>query len=575
MDQLSLLPAAPAQQLVLRGYQQAAVNACYTHLRTRDDNPLIVIPTGGGKTPIIATISRDAVECWGGRVLVLAHVKELLQQAADKLSHMAPSVRFGVFSAGLGRRDKRQNVIIAGIQSVYQRAGELDAFDLILLDEAHLTPPEGDGMYQTFFADARKVNPKLRIVGLTATPFRMKSGSLCEPGGIFNSICYEVGVRQLIVEGYLSPLTSKGGKTRVDLANLRIQAGEFVASEVEQRYTDSIIESACQEVIEYTADRKAVLLFAISVEHGQKVCQAIERLSGQPCGFVTGDTLSHERTWTLSKFLSGNLKYLCNVNVLTTGFDAPHIDCVALLRPTNSPGLYYQMVGRGFRLSPGKSDCLVLDFGGNVIRHGPVDKLKMPGSTLGAGSPGDAPAKECPECQSLIAAGYSICPDCGYAFPQGERQPHDGTASDASVLSSVKLESYPVLDTYYSVHVKRGADEGTPTTMRVDYQLKVDCKAEWVCFEHSGFARQKAESWWAARSDEPVPATTAEAVAIANAGGLAESFEITVRHVEGEYDRVVGYKLGPKPMQLSEDDREEVLSAKALAPVDPFDDIPF
>ena len=144
----------------LRPYQQAAVDAVYDYLRQHDDNPCVVIPTAGGKTPILATICKDAVMQWGGRVLVLAHVKELLEQAADKLRVVCPELRFGVYSAGLNRRDTDQPVIVAGIQSVYKRACELDAFDLVIVDEAHLIPPDGEGMYRQFLADAKIVNPR-------------------------------------------------------------------------------------------------------------------------------------------------------------------------------------------------------------------------------------------------------------------------------------------------------------------------------------------------------------------------------------------------------------------------------
>lgn len=154
----------------LRPYQQDSIDAVYRHLRERDDNPVVVIPTAGGKTPILATICRDAIGRWNGRVLVVSHVKELLEQAVDKLKQVAPKLPVGVYSAGLKRRDTDHRVIVAGIQSVYRRACELDAFDLIVVDEAHLIPTDGDGMYRQFLAEARVINPHLRVIGLTATP---------------------------------------------------------------------------------------------------------------------------------------------------------------------------------------------------------------------------------------------------------------------------------------------------------------------------------------------------------------------------------------------------------------------
>ncbi|MFN7429769.1 MAG: helicase-related protein, partial [bacterium] len=160
---------------------------------------------------------------------------------------------------------------------------------------------------------------------------------------------------------------------------------------------------------------------------------------------MTGDTPDGVRAAILGRFRSGELKYLCNVNVLTTGFDAPHIDCVALVRPTMSPGLYYQMVGRGFRLHPGKNDCLVLDFGGNVLRHGPVDAIRIATDDRGDG---EAPAKECPNCQALIAAGYQTCPECGHQFPEPNRQQHEAKASTEGILSGqTTREEYRVSET--------------------------------------------------------------------------------------------------------------------------------
>jgi DNA repair protein RadD len=534
--------------LTLRPYQEEAKAAVYAHLQTRDDNPVCVIPTAGGKTPVMASICKDAVGRWNGRVLILAHVKELLEQTADKLTKVCPEVRFGIYSAGLKRRDTSHPVIVAGIQSVYKRACELDAFDLVLVDEAHLIPLEGDGMYRQFLADAKVVNPNLRIVGFTATPFRFKTGPICTPEGFLNHICFEVGVRELIVQGYLSPLVSKAGINKADFEGLHVRAGEFVADEVEQLMDEQwLVEAACGEMVAYTTDRRAVLIFASGIKHGQHIVRVLREKHGLECGFVSGETPTHERDAALNRFRRGELRFLCNVNVLTTGFDAPHIDCVVLLRPTLSPGLYYQMVGRGFRLHPGKANCLVLDFGGNVVRHGPVDQIKL---VERPGGNGQAPAKECPECLSVVAAGYARCPDCGYEFPPPERTKHDAKASDAGILSGQVTDTeYEVRDITYSVHQKRNAPDDAPRSLRVDYRLGLNhWQSEFICFEHDGYARRKAEAWWQRRSPDPVPDTAERAVELAEAGALAPTEAITVRSIVGEkYDRIVGYRLGPLP----------------------------
>jgi DNA repair protein RadD len=537
----------------LRPYQEKAKAAVYEHLRTRDDNPCVVIPTAGGKTPLLAMICKDAVNLWNGRVLILAHVKELLEQAADKLQTICPEIHFGVYSAGLRRRDTKHRVILAGIQSVYKRACELDAFDLIIVDEAHLIQPEGEGMYRMFLRDAKIINPHVRVIGLTATPFRLKSGMICGPENILNDVCYEVGLRELIRDGFLCPLVTKAGKVKAETSGLHVRAGEFVSDEVESLMDqDQLIEEACAEIVECTQNRHAVLIFASSVKHGRHIVAHLRQKHGVECGFIAGDTPTKQRDELLERFRDGKLKYLANINVLTTGFDAPNIDCVAILRPTMSPGLFYQMVGRGFRLFPGKKDCLVLDFGGNVLRHGPVDQIQIKENSPHGG--GEAPAKECPQCRALIAAGYARCPQCGYAFPPPERQQHEAKATDAGILSGQITDTeYEVRDVVYGVHTKRGATEDVPKTMRVEYRIGLDrWQNEFLCFEHDGFARQKAVLWWKQHSPDPTPDTVEQAVEIAKSGGVAHTDAIVIRHIAGDkYDRIIGYRIGPMPEPIA------------------------
>jgi DNA repair protein RadD len=541
----------------LRNYQLKAVESVYDHIRTREDNPLVVIPTGGGKTPVIATICRDAVLTWSGRVLVLAHVKELLEQTHGKLQSIAPDLEVGIYSAGLGRRDLTAPVTVAGIQSIWQRAGELGPVDLVIVDEAHLIPPDEDeGMYRSFLADARLVNPNLRVIGLTATPFRMRTGMICSPEGILNHVCYEIGVRDLIEMGYLSPLKSKAGVARVDMSALRMRAGDFIESDVQDLFdTDDLVESACAEIARETASRRSVLIFAAGIAHGTHVARVLKDRHGIECGFVHGKTPSGERDRLITEFKAGRLKCLANMNVLTTGFDAPNVDCVVLLRPTASPGLYYQMVGRGFRLAPGKEDCLVLDFGGNVLRHGPVDEIEVPDRPNSGRA---APMKECPECHALIPAATLECAECGHTFDPPDRQMHASTATTASILSDGRPKGRTeVISVSFREHYKR-SDPMAPPTMRVDYEIGLGhYVSEWVCLEHpeGSYPHERAAEWWAMRSDQPMPATVQEAVALANEGALAPTLSIHLsRKANSPFDKVSGHILGAKPSTTPPDD---------------------
>jgi DNA repair protein RadD len=564
----------------LRPYQREAVEAVWEFLRRSDQNPAVVLPTGSGKTHVIAELCREAVRTWNGRVLVLAHVRELLEQAADKLLAIAPDLPVGVFSAGLGRRDLGYAVTIAGIQSVYQRASELGPIDLVIVDEAHLIPPDGEGMYRRLLTDVAQFSPDRRVIGLTATPYRMKTGMICDPENVLHEVCFDAGVRELVVQGYLSPLSSRAGKAVADTSNLHVRGGEFIAGEVEDLMDDEVlVRAACAEIIAAAAERRSVLVFCSGVRHGEHVASTILRLAGEECGFVCGETPTKERDQLIGRFKRGELKYLANVNVLTTGFDAPNVDCVAMLRPTLSPGLYYQMVGRGFRLHPGKDDCLVLDFGGNVLRHGPVDAIRLadPNSV-----PGEAPAKQCPECDALIHAAYAVCPECGHVFSPRQQVKHTAIASDEEVMSGAEgsdRQDLTVSDVSYHVHFKRGDPLALPT-MRVEYQCGfAKWVREWLCFDHppGGYARRKAEQWWRARSNDAVPGSVEEAVDLADAGALAETRRIVVEKKPGDqWERIVSHQVGPKPPRLeSNDDLPGVRETVGAASGIPDDEIPF
>lgn len=528
-------------ELVLRPYQNEALNALYDHLRTKESNPALVLPTGAGKGVILAQLARDVV-AWHGRIVILAHVKELLEQTAKNILTMAPEIPIGIYSAGLKSRDI-EDVTIAGIQSVYERAEEFGPINVIAVDEAHRIPPDGEGMYQTFIQGARKVNPDVRIVGLTATPYRTQSGVICRPGNILNEVCYEVSVKELIVQKHLSPLRSKAGREKPELSGVHIRGGEFIPGELEQAMMsdERKVAMACLEIAERTQNRKSVLVFACGVDHAEMVARMLADFG--PTATVFGHTPSDERARAIAAFRAGEIKYLVNVEVLTIGFDAPGIDCVAILRPTMSPGLWYQMCGRGFRNAAGKENCLVLDFGDNVKRHGTVDAIQAPEDGKELKTP---EYKECPVCQESVPYGCEVCPDCGNVWVPEKRQGrgihHNTTAGEAEVVSSGGAEEYEVLNVTYHKHFKKGAPEGHPPTLWVKYDCGIVRASEFICLEHSGFARSKAEKWWKKRSGviaAPGSVDLAlEYIACSPESWMEPTF-ITLE-ADGKYLRVVG-----------------------------------
>lgn len=529
----------------LRPYQEESIAAVYDHLRDRDDNPCVVLPTGSGKTPVIGTICRDAVTHWDGRVLVLAHVKELLQQAAEKLQVIAPEVPFGIYSAGLNSRDTKEPVIIAGIQSVYERACELGRFDLILIDEVHLVPESGEGRYRSFLKAARIVNPHIRMVGFTATPYRMDGGMICKPENMLNHICYEKGVKELIREGYLCPIHTKVPASQIDCSHLHTRHGEFVASEVSALFDDDeAVRYISNDIVRNTKGRKGILVFAANVGQALGLQKELRRLTQEDVGLITGETSSGERSELLSRFQGKPiglfqephpLRWLVNVNVLTTGFDAPNVDCVAIARPTASASLYYQMVGRGFRIFENKTDCLILDYGSNIQRHGPIDAISVKGKI---GSGGVAPVRECPECHSMLSITVSRCGHCGYVFPLPDvnESKLDASASRDGILSGQKKTTeYEVHGVTYSANPSKKNPH--IKTLKVEYQVGLSSfVSKWVCPEHQGWVRTNLFlPWWKLRTHLP-PATSAdEAAYYGNNEFFAVPRRITVIETAGEF----------------------------------------
>lgn len=534
----------------LRPYQQASIDAVFDFWREGGQNPLVDLATGLGKSVVIAKLTRDLLEAYPDlRVLMLVHVRELVQQNFQALLRLWPQAPAGIYSAGLGRRESHHRITFASIQSVFRKARELGPRDLVLIDEAHLVPAADDGMYRTLLTGLRAQRPDMRVAGFTATPFRLGTGLLTdkvygratndirEP--LFDKIVYSYGIRGGIEDGWLSPLISKQSLTSVDISGARRRLGEFVTSDLEAAFdTDDVTRSAVNELLEYGRDRQSWLVFCSGVDHAHHVRDAI-RAAGVTCQTITGDTESGERARHIAEFKAGRLRCLTNANVLTTGFDAPGVDMIAMLRPTLSAGLYVQMVGRGTRKADGKNNCLVLDFAGNVRRHGPVDMVEI--KSKGPGT-GEAPTKICTNCNSIVHLSLRFCPDCGEPFPIEEEPKHEPKAVGGPILSTEATRAKPEDQPVMSWHAVRHSKPGSPDSLKVTYFAGLMSYQEWVCFEHTGYARGKAERWWLQhRGAAPVPADVTDA--LARFGSLKRPDMIQTRQ-NGKWFEIVGRRFG-------------------------------
>ncbi|HAD29347.1 MAG TPA: DNA helicase [Rhodobacteraceae bacterium] len=476
----------------LRDYQREAVDGLYNYWASKaGDNPLIVAPTGSGKTAIIAQIVKDAMTFSGTRVMIVTHVKELLEQGANGLLKMYPEADFGVYSAGLKQKVLDRPITFAGIQSVWERAYDIvPAPDLILIDEAHMLPKNTETRYNRFIADLKVCNPAIKVVGLTATPYRLDTGYLHKgKGAIFDGIAYDIPIDMLMEQGYLSPVISKGGLNQIDLTNVKKRGGEFIESDLATAASDpELVRKTVEEIVELSEDRKSWLVFSSGVNHAYMLKDEFEA-HDIDVGVVTGSDSSAVREQTIADFKSGELKCLINVNVLTTGFDHPAVDVVALVRATASAGLYVQMVGRGTRVAEGKTDALVLDFGSNVQRLGFIDRVKPKDKSAGVGE-GKAPVKQCEACQTMCFAAVLQCHVCGHEFPPPTLN-HNSSSYDGAMLSGqVKAEWVDVDSVLYHRHRK----EGKPDSIKVTYYAGLRSVNEWLCPDHGGYAASRYQA---------------------------------------------------------------------------------
>ena len=403
----------------LRDYQKEAVSATLKHFRQSNESAVIVLPTGSGKSLVIAELARLARR----KILVLTHVKELVEQNHEK--YQSYGITAGIYSAGLKQKETQYQVTFASIQSAARNLDDFsEPYSLIIIDECHrVNLADDDGstsnQYQQIIQQLVRINPEVKLLGLTATPYRLGMGWIyrkhyrgivrSEQKRPFEHCIYELPLRYLIKRQYLTePKLVDATIEQYDFSSLQENStGEYNSSDVNHllsknhRVTQGIIE----QVIELGEERQGIMIFAATVDHAKEI---FSYLPPQYSALITGATESTERDHLIKAFKLKNIKFLVNVSVLTTGFDAPHVDMIAILRPTQSVSLYQQIIGRGLRLSDNKKDCLVIDYTGNDFDlYQPEVGEKKPNSQS---QPVQVP---CPRCE-FPNIFWGICDDDGH-----------------------------------------------------------------------------------------------------------------------------------------------------------------
>jgi len=561
----------------LRDYQRSAVDAIFGYWDTGGDaagNPLVNMATGLGKSATVGKVAEELCN-WSPdiRVLMLVHVRELVSQNFETLLRIWPDAPVGIYSAGLNKRQLGRRITYAGIQSIYKKGDALGPIDVVLVDEAHLIPSGDEGMYRTLFASLKQYRPDLRVVGFTATPFRTGSGRLDQgPGRLFDEIVYSYGVGDGVRDGWLAPLSGYKGAVEFDVSGIDRRGGDFVQAQLDESFNaqEHVLQQACDEIVVAGADRRSWLLFGSGVKHALRIAECLRERGIKNVETVTGETPTEERDKLIAACKRGDI-HLTNANVLTTGFDAPGIDMICLLRSTLSTVLYVQMMGRGTRVdgvdlnalpdaaarraaiaASRKADCRILDYGGNIRRHGPVDAIwiKPKADRLTEDDEetkvtvATVKARECLSCGQLIVAQSIVCPVCGYEDPAMVKAKHDAEAEKsidpmASTAKKIEPQRANVMAWSFKAHTKYGADpKTTPPTLRVDFMAGLSKVSEYLAFEHEGAGRSRAVKWWNTHGgDTPAPANVADA--LARIGELRKPIEIVVDRDANNYLRII------------------------------------
>lgn len=465
---------APLGKISLRYYQQEAVDAFIAYLKKhKKGNGVIVLPTGAGKSYVVSELIRIFAGDHNGRVVVASHTKKIVQQDYDAACELWPEGKklFGINSEGLGRRSTKKQVIFGGIQSMFKSAKAIDKVNLLIVDEAHKINMDDAIQYKTFINDLLKINPKMRVLGLTATEYRPGVGLIYGPSSlqIFDDLVYKANTKQLIKEGYLAkPITPKIEKeARIDTEGLPVSNGlnkDFLEPELMERVNiKSLIDIQTAAVLDGTEGHESIAAFAVNTEHADSIAASYRKL-GETSIAVVHSKIEGDSDQLVEDFENGKIRVLVSVNMFIEGFDAPNILELDVRKPTKSPGRYVQMIGRGFRLCKeiGKKSFRVWDFAMNVSEHGPVDEVS--GDYRGEKAQSH---KKCKRCGEEYHPRLLKCPHCGYKPEPKGKEWDDKSSSDPGSLSLISEPRWFEVD--YIHCAKPNPKKPMPSSIVVHY----------------------------------------------------------------------------------------------------------
>lgn len=522
-----------------------------------------VVHHNTGKSLVIAGFCESIFKKWANqKVLIATHVKELIVQNYSELLEAWPFAPAGIYSSGLKRRDTREQIVFVGIQSVAKRWAEFGFVNLLIIDEAHLVGPDEKTSYQLFIKGLKTINPNLRVIGLTATPYRLGYGHIAD-GELFDDVCFDItgleAFNRLIAEGYLSPLIPKPTMLELNVEGVKKTGGDYNGKELQVAVDkQEVTYQALKEALSLAHDRRHWLIFASGVEHCEHIAEMMQGF-GETCLAIHSKMGSEQRDEAIRKFKRGEVRALVANNILTTGFNSPWVDCIVCLRPTTSSVLWVQMLGRGTRPFLGneidpvpKVNCLALDFAGNIRKLGPINDPVVP-RKRGEGN-GEAPVKLCEVCNTWNHASVRRCILCNAEFPIAVKIKVQAETTDLIKGDLPKVQTFKVDQITYRQHNK----VGRPPVLKATYYCGLRSFDEWVCLAHEGFAQSKAATWWKTRTELPVPVVISDALDVIDSIPAATHIRVWL-NTPTKYPEILAYCFDGTAFKTQEPDDEEVI----------------
>ena len=541
---------------VLRGYQKKAAVQCFQDAMQKGVHPLVVTPTGSGKSLICCEIinlilSHDPT--WN--ILVMSHTEEICEQDFIALTDYFSGVEIGLYHAGLHSRTINK-ITVAGIQSACRSPELFEDFDFIIIDEAHSVPTTGEGQYRTF------LKPFEKYIGLTATHYRLGHGYIHKgEGAIFNKISIDLSqgeeFTKLQDEGYISKIYSKKTLLELDANDIRTRLGDFVVPDMSKKFNrEAITTQAVKEICEIGKNYYQWLVFAIDIEHAESI--KAELIKQGINAEAVHSKMEGNRKQIIKRYKNQQIQCLVNVDILTIGFDAPNIDLIAMLRPTQSPVLHVQSIGRGLRVAKNKDHCLVLDFAQNTSRLGPINAIQVVNKDKSKGG-GGALTKPCPECQCLNPIQARICMACEHEFIFEKGRDLQNTAGSGEIVANKKKKPWEKDDDRkWEAEEKQAWQEvrgvqyavwnkpDKPVSVIVIYKCKGGQQfREWVLLHHKGWAGNNAIRWCERRwkgAPNPVPRTVLDFLKNSNRFKIPVSIKVDFSN---KFNRIVDHRFPP------------------------------